>query len=71
MQNRAASELALSNPPSNVLQFLRVNLTETGLRLIIAEIAMLSPEQQLSHEPEELGRQLAQVPVLALLIHPK
>jgi hypothetical protein len=64
MQRRAADELALSNPPSAVCQFLKANLTEAGLRLIIAELANFSPDQQLTFEPEDLGRQLGQVPVL-------
>src|ERR1700733_8151397 len=64
MQKHAADELALSNPPSNVLQFLKANLTEAALRSIIAQLANFSPEQQLTCEPDELGRQLGQVPVL-------
>ena len=64
MQKHAADELALSNSPSDVIQFLKANVTEAALRSVIAQLANFSPERQLTCDPDELGRQLGQVPVL-------
>ena len=64
MQQQTADKLAPLNPPNDISQFLRSNLTEKGLRQMITDAANLSPEQQLAYRPEELGKRLGYVPVL-------
>jgi hypothetical protein len=64
MQRTAIKDFALSMESTDVSQFLKAHLTVAGLRLIVTEFAGLTTEQQLTYEPEELGKMLGKVPVL-------
>jgi hypothetical protein len=64
MQRAAAKDFTLSIESSDISEFLKAHLTEAGLRLIVTQFTGLTIEQQLAHDPEELGKILGKVPVL-------
>jgi hypothetical protein len=64
MQRETAGQCATSIPSTDILRFLKAQLAEAALRLIITEATGLSSEQQSGYELEELGEKLSKVPIL-------